>query len=232
MVLKFKMTLFMAGVIAVSAMPVAAESLNYLFSIRLGAVKIGEMRVKANDNGSRYSAAGSLYTTGVAGALYNVRFDSDVSGTVAGNGQYLPVSYSSKSFEDDKTSTSNITYSNDRVSAVSHNPSKSVPASATSERDTVDPMTLIYLLLRPVSREHICGGSYDLFDGDTRLHVTYTNPRQYTDGRIECTISYSGGGGGGIVPSSVVFAKGEDGRMHITRFSARTNIGALTATLR
>jgi len=220
-----------AALIAALGSSAAAESFNYLFNIRLGAVKIGEMRVKANNGGRQYSASGSLYTTGLTGALYDVRFDSDVAGTVASNGQYLPVAFSSKSREGGKTVRAEMHYSGDRVSSVSFSPSKNVPADATSQRDTVDPMTLIYLLIRPVPMANICGGSYDLFDGKNRLHVTYTNPRKFSDGRVECTVSYSGKTGG-IVPAEVVFVPGDNGWMYIRQFSAKTKLGMLHATLR
>lgn len=227
----FKFTLAAAALTAALGSSAAAESFNYLFNIRLGAVKIGEMRVKANNGGGQYTASGSLYTTGLTGALYDVRFDSNVAGTVASNGQYLPVSYTSKSREGGETERAEMHYSGDRVSSVSFSPSKTVPSDATSQRDSVDPMTLIYLLIRPVPMANICGGSYDLFDGKERLHVTYTNPRKFSDGRVACTVAYSGKAGG-IVPAEVIFVPGDNGWMHIRQFSAKTNLGMLHATLR
>lgn len=228
-----KSAILAAVILGGSMVPASAASLDYLFNIRLGVAKIGEMRVKSTDASGQYSASGALYTTGIAGALYDVRFDSAVSGTVASSGQYLPVSYTSESYEDGKTTSAAISYSGPKVANVSYTPSKPVSAGAVGQADTIDPMTLIYLLIRPVSMDHICGGAYDLFDGGTRLRVTYTNPRKYNDGRVECSVAYDGGAkAGGIVPTSVIFKPGSDGMMHIRQFSAQTNLGVLVATLR
>lgn len=209
-----------------------AETLRYHFNVRLGAAKIGEMQVVVENTGTAYSAFGKLYTTGLVGAFYNANYDSYAEGRVI-NGELVPVRHLSTSNEKGRITTTEISYSGNRVTSVAFSPSKTVPAGATSERNSIDPMSLIYQLVRPVSAQEVCTGSYDLFDGLKRMNVSYTNRRQYSDGRVECDVSYSDNGNkGGVSPSAVVFRSGSDGRMYIDRFSANTSIGNLSVTLR
>ncbi len=230
----FAVLLSATAISMASVVPVAAESFNYLFNINLGIAKIGEMRVKATNGGGQYTASGALYTTGITGALYDVRFDSDIKGRVANTGQLLPGRYTSKSNEDGKISHATIRYSGNKVSKVVFDPQKHIAPDATSQRNTLDPMSLIYLLLRPVSMDHICGGQFALFDGQVRMKVTFTNARKFSDGRVQCSVAYAGANGqsGGIVPTSVTYVPRDNGLMYIAGFSAKTNIGTLTATLR
>lgn len=232
MVQKFiKSSITALAITTFSALPAAAESLNYLFSISLGVAKIGEMRVRADVNGGQYSTSGSLKSTGIAGALYDVSYEHASAGTYANEWQFNPSRYSSTAVESGETEHTQITYAGNRVSGVTFDPTRDVPASATGQTNTIDPMTLIYLLLRPVSPDHICGGNYTLFDGRNRRQVTYTNPRRFNDGRVECSVSY-GGGSSGLALTGVTFVPGNDGMMHISRFSANTNAGTLTAKRR
>ena len=209
-----------------------AETLRYHFNVRLGAGKIGEMQVLVENTGTAYSALGSLYTTGLVGAFYDARYDSYAEGRVV-DGGLQPVRHTSTANEKGRISTSEITYSGNRVASVAFTPSKTVPATATSQRNTTDPMSLIYQLLRPVSAQDVCTGSYDLFDGVDRMTVSYVNLKRFTGGRVECDITYTGNGQkGGVSPSAVVFNPGRDGLMYIDRFIASTSIGNLSVSLR
>ncbi len=232
MVLKFIKTAAAALTITtISVFPSNAETFDYMFDISLGMAKIGEMRVQADVNEGRYDVSGALKSTGIVGALYDVSYESRARGRNTDHWNFSPHRYNSVSVEGNDTQISNIRYEGNRVSRVVFDPRKRIPDSATSETNTIDPMTLIYLLVRPVSMDHICGGSYILFDGRKHLEVTYTNPRSFSDGRVECAVTY-GGKSSGVALSSVTFEPGDDGLMHISRFAANTNIGTLTARRR
>lgn len=214
-----------------SAVLTQVQNFNYLFDISIGIAKIGEMRVSADINGNNYSAVGTLRSTGIAGALYDAAYESRAQGTFDHPWHFVPVRYSSVSDENGESTTTAISYSGNRVSGVTITPPKDIPASATTERNTVDPMTLIYYLVRPVPTENVCGGTFDLFDGRTRMTVAYTNARRLSGNRVECAVAYTGKNSG-VTLSSVTFQPGDDGMMYITRFSAETNAGTLTARRR
>lgn len=210
----------------------SAETLRYHFDVRLGIGKIGEMQVLVENTGTAYSALGSLYTTGLVGAFYNARYDSYAEGRVTAKG-LRPVRFTSTANEQGNITTSEITYSGNRVVSVEFSSSQQIHADATSQKNTIDPMSLIYQLVRPVSAQEVCTGSYDLFDGIKRMTVSYTNLKRYNDERVECDVSYSGTGQkGGVSPSAVVFTPGDDGQMYIDRFIASTSIGNLAVSLR
>ena len=231
----YKMTLRAALTAAIITLPgtlwAQVQSFNYLFDINLGVAKIGEMRVSADINGSNYSTVGTLKSTGLAGAIYDVSYESRAQGSFDHPWHFLPVRYSSVSNENGESTTTAISYAGNRVSGVNITPPRNIPASATTETNTIDPMTLIYFLVRPVPAANVCGGTFDMFDGRTRMTVAYTNARRFNDGRIACAVTYTGKNSG-VALSSVTFTPGNDGMMYISRFAANTNAGTLTARRR
>ncbi len=210
-----------------------AQSFDYRFDVRLGMAKIGEMQVAANSNGKSYSVATALYTTGLVGALYDVRYDQTAVGRIGVGGVLVPVKHTATSSEKGTVSQLEILFSGDRVSSVRFDPERNVPAEVTTYRRTVDPMSLMYFLLRPVSSTKVCSGEVDLFDGRDRSSVKFTDIKRYNDGRVECNISYSGNGGkGGIALSALVFEPDNNALMRIRKFEAHTSLGTLTIKAR
>ena len=219
-----------AAILPVTAM---AEKFDYRFDVRLGLAKIGEMQVAASNNGSSYSVGTLLHTTGIVGALYDLRYDQSSSGRVGVGGGLVPVRHTSISDERNEVSKLEILYSGDRVSRVTYDPARSVPVGVTRFRNTVDPGSLMYLLLRPVSSKRVCTGDIDLFDGRNLSAVRFVDVKRYNDGRVECSISYSGEGGkAGVALSALVFAPDNNGLMRIRQFEAHTSIGTLTIKAR
>lgn len=214
-----------------AAAPSTAESFDYLFDIRLGIAKIGEMRITGKDEAAQYSTTGKLYTTGLAGAVYDLEYTYSAKGNSTNPWHVLPLQYAAEIHENGYDRTVNIRYSGDRIAAITTDPSSPEPANMNSQHGTVDPMTLIYLLVRPVPAESVCGGSYELYDGATRFTVTYVNARRFNDGRVECDVDYAGqSGNAGVSVSGITYVPGDDGRMYIRSFTVQTNAGALKAT--
>ncbi len=210
----------------------AAESFNYLFGIKLGIAKIGEMRITGTDVDGRYTTTGKLYTTGLVGALYDVSYDYTAEGDSTNPWRLLPTRYFAKSSENGARRTMEILFTDGRVSALNATPARKISKRAAAAQNVVDPMTLIYLLVRPVPRENVCGGSFTLYDGGSVLDVSYVNPRLLADGRIACAVSYGNSRkSGGIAVSEIVFRQGQDGRMYVQEFSASTAAGTLKAKL-
>lgn len=210
-----------------------AETFDYRFDVRLGLVKIGEMQVAANNDGKTYSVATQLYTTGLVGAVYDLRYDQTAMGRIGVGGVLVPVRHTSFSDEKGDILRLEILFSGDRVSSVTFDPVRNVPAEVTGYRSTVDPMSLMYFLLRPVSAARACTGEVVLFDGRNRSTVKFTDIKRFNDRRVECNISYSGDNGkGGIALSALVFVPDTNGLMQIQKFEARTSIGILTIKAR
>ena len=210
-----------------------SETFDYRFDVQLGIAKIGEMRVAANNDGKRYSVKTILRTTGLVGAFYDLRYDQSSSGLVVSGGALRPVQHTSFSNERNNVSTLEILFSGNRVSRVTYDPIKPVPAEVYSYRNTVDPGTLMYILLRPVNTNKVCAGNIDLFDGRKLSSVRFVDVKRYTDGRVECSISYSGEGGkAGVALTSLVFTPDSNGVMRIRKFEAHTSIGTLTIKAR
>lgn len=229
-ILNFICTAIFAVILPLSAM---AENFDYRFDVRLGLVKIGEMQVAVNNDGSSYSVGTLLKTTGVVGAVYDLRYDQSSSGRIGVGGVLVPVRHTSISDERDIVSRLEILFSGNRVSHVSYDPQRFVPAEVTGFRNAVDPGSLMYFLLRPLSSDRVCTGDVDLFDGRNLSAVQFIDIKKYNDGRVECSISYSGEGGkAGVALSALVFVPDNNGLMRIRKFEAHTSIGTLTIKAR
>ena len=210
-----------------------AESFDYRFDVRLGMAKIGEMQVAADNDGKSYSVATALYTTGLVGAIYDVRYDQTAIGRIGVDGVLVPVRHTATNDEKGTISRLEILFNGDRVSSVTFDPARNVPVEVTTYRHTVDPMSLMYFLLRPVSSAKVCSGEVDMFDGRNRSAVKFTDIKRYNDGRVECNIFYSGDGGkGGIALSALVFEPDNNELMRIQKFKAHTSLGTLTIKAR
>jgi len=210
-----------------------AQSFDYRFDVRLGLAKIGEMQVAANNDGKSYSVAAALYTTGLVGAIYDVRYDQTAIGRIGVGGVLVPVRHTATSDEKGRISQLEILFSGDRVSSVKFDPAREVPDDLTTYRKTIDPMSLMYFLLRPVRSAEVCSGEVNMFDGSSRKTVKFTDIKRYNDGRVECNIAYSGDGNtGGIALSALLFEPDNNGLMRIKKFKAHTSLGTLSITAR
>jgi len=225
-------TFVFSALLLVSPAITHAENFDYRFNVRLGPAKIGEMEVSGRNEGGSYSTTAHLFTTGVVGAIYDVSYEYRTEGKVGARGVLLPTHHVSTNIEKRKTTQLEIRYSGDRVVGVLYTPERDVPATATGYKRTVDPMTLIYFLLRPASPAQTCAGAVELFDGQSRIKVAFTNVERSANGQIECDISYAGEKGGGIALSSLVFVPDSNGLMRIKEFAAETNIGTLAIKVR
>ena len=223
-----------AAILAVfHAGPSVAESFDYRFDVRLGLAKIGEMQIAASNNGSSYSAGAVLYTTGLIGALYDVRFDYRAEGRVGIGGALLPVRHSATNDEQGTVSKLEILYSDDRVVSVTFDPMQHVPEEVLSYTQTIDTMSLIYFLMRPVKSAEACKGDVVLFGGRNRSQVGFTEIKRFADGHIECDVSYSSDSGkDSLAPSALIFDVDSSGLVRIREFEVDTNIGTLTVHVR
>ncbi len=222
-----------AVIYGLTVIPAMAETSNMRFNVSYGMAKIGEMHVASTITENSFSTSGSLFTTGITGALYDARYDSNSQGGIDANGVFLPSLYTSVANEKGNITSAEIRYSGNTVSSVTFNPPKTIPANATSQSGVLDPMTMIYHLIRPLPADQVCTGDYAMFDGKQRNTVRFFGLKVDGNGNIECSVSYSGSGNSSAISiSGMVFTPGSDGLMHIKQFSVDTGIGKLVARRR
>ncbi|MEO1920056.1 MAG: DUF3108 domain-containing protein [Paracoccaceae bacterium] len=210
-----------------------AETFDYRFDVRLALVKIGGMQVAANNDGSSYSAGMVLYTTGLAGVFYDVRYEQSVIGRIAPDGRLQPIRHSLINDEQGRISHLEILFDGNNVSGVTYDPQRNVPEDFSGIQNVVDQMSLIYWLLRPGRSQQVCTGEIDFFDGKNVSMIKFMNVQRRGDGRVQCDIVYSGAVGKiGVALSALVFAPDTEGLMRIRRFDVNTSIGLLTAKAR
>lgn len=206
----------------------SAEPMSMDFDVRFGGVKIGEMTVRGDETAEKYSAEGILRTTGLAGAVYNIEYRYSANGHVTGD-RFLPDKFTALNRESGRVNSQIITYRSDKINSVQFWPEAQVGDDVIGQKGTLDPMTLIYVLMRPMDAQKPCGLVADLHDGKNRFRVTSTLAARSSTGGVTCDIAYTHKGKetGGLSPSGVVFEPNAKGEMVIDWFAAKTNIGIL-----
>ena len=104
MIRAIKVSIHAAILAAILPITAFAETFDYRFDVRLGMAKIGEMQVAANNDGKAYSTGAVLFTTGLVGAVYDVRYDYRAEGRIGVAGVLVPTKYTAENYEKDKVS--------------------------------------------------------------------------------------------------------------------------------
>jgi len=206
----------------------ADTSIRYVFNVSYGGVKIGEMTVSGAETATAYAAVGHLDTTGLVGAFFDFEYDYATQGYIR-NGQYLPVEYRSKTREGKRTWTQRITYSGDRIATVAFQPAREINDGVIGARGTIDLMTLIYRLVKPMPKEAPCSFQGKLHNGKSLYDVKLAVGTGYTGEKISCVSNYTKNGepANGLVPAGVVYKLNREGMYEVDWFSLDTNIGTL-----
>lgn len=214
------------------ATPSLGENISMQFNISYGFAKLGEMHFDVETTGNRYKANGRLFTTGIVSSFFDIEFTNTSNGRERRNGNLRPVLYSSFTEQDGEVSEVVIEYTGKKVSHVFFDPERDIQPFAIGLSDSVDPSSLVYLIVRPVSSDRLCVGEYTMFDGEVISEIIYTGMRHLKGGLVECLVSYEGTKFGGFSISALVFAPNEDGMAYIKRFSIDTPVGKLIARVK
>ncbi|MEM9851057.1 MAG: DUF3108 domain-containing protein [Pseudomonadota bacterium] len=173
-----------------SALPLAAQDRG-VYDIFLGNVPVGIFAYSGVEGQGRYSLAGQLRTTGLVGALTNVRYDAKTQGRVRA-GRFVPQSYEERAIIGDRDTNLSITYDN----GVPNPPVFTPPR--VSDRPVVDPsrqgdaldlLTALYALFRDTPGERLCRFRSFIYDGARRTSISLRPLRQSAEEAV-CAAEY------------------------------------------
>jgi hypothetical protein len=177
--------------LALVAGPLAAaeEHRNMRFDVHLIGVKVAELAVGAAEGGARYSAAARLVTTGLARALKDLRADVAVTGRMSG-GALAPLRYREEIDNGRRVSRLQVQYAGGRPVAVSGDSGSDAPAADKAALSgALDPMTVLYTLLRDQPAASLCTLDAPVFDGHRHAHIDLTRTEQ-SPGQVTCSGEY------------------------------------------
>lgn len=177
---------------ALAAGPAAAQGRDRgVFDIYLGSFKVGLFAFSGVEARGRYSAAGQLRSTGLIGALADVRYDAKAQGRVQ-QARHVPEVYEERANIGSRSSDLVISYKNGVPEETRFDPPRQSERPALDPRTqggAVDLMTLFYTLLRDVPEDEVCRYDSFVFDGVRRTRVVL-RPETRADTRISCAAEY------------------------------------------
>ncbi|MEL7027189.1 MAG: DUF3108 domain-containing protein, partial [Pseudomonadota bacterium] len=154
-----------------------------VYDILLGAVPVGVFAFSGVEAQGRYSLAGQIRTSGLVGALTNVRYDAKAQGRRIGD-RFVPTLYEEQATVGDRKTDLSITYQ----SGVP-NPPVFVPPRQTDRPDvdpadqagTLDLLTALFVLFRDTPADMLCSFSAPIYDGARRTSIALRFLRQSGD---------------------------------------------------
>ena len=160
------------------------------FDVYLGGIRAGVMGVSGVTDGSRYSAAAKIRTSGLVGLVRDAGYDARSSGTVV-NGRFVPTRYEEETDTGSRANSAAMEYVNGVPQLKVYDPPQEPRArdvDPATQGGTLDPMTTIYALLRDVPRDAVCDVSLAIFDGRRQSALATAAPQadgHRSDGAID-----------------------------------------------
>ncbi|MCV6584586.1 MAG: DUF3108 domain-containing protein [Marinibacterium sp.] len=228
--------LLILGSGAVSAQT-AVQQTQERYVVRALGVKVGEMALGGNENGSTYKVVSEFTTTGLAGAVAGVRFVLNAQGRIR-DGRFLPQSYSEDMDTGERESRARLTYRNGvaRASGPDVDANRARKVSDEQQRGAADPLTALYRVFRSQPESELCGFTQKIFDGDRLTQFSFGAPQRDGD-RVVCRGEFRRLAGykpedlaKGPFALTARYDAAGDGRMRLQQLRADTIYGPATVT--
>jgi hypothetical protein len=169
--------------------PAVADQSAMRFDVRVLGLHAGVIDIAARQTDSAYAARTRFRTAGLVGVLKRIRADVSVQGRVV-RGRLKPRAYS-EAIDDGRTVTDvEVRFAPGRPRLVSGDTGSSAPPADTARlADAIDPLTLLYRVLREQPRDAVCRFSADIFDGHRHAEISLEE-RQDRGAAITCNGHY------------------------------------------
>ncbi len=151
------------------------------YTVSLGAVRIGVFWLDGSTSPRAYTVSGGFRTTGVVSGLANVTVSLSARGAVTPDGFY-PNVYQEEVRVGRRSASMTMTF-RDGVPSVAgekfgEEQEDVPPVDPTTQRDTLDPISATFVLLRTQPLRGACKVDRFQFDGERRTRIVMTKLRQ------------------------------------------------------
>ncbi|KFI30995.1 hypothetical protein CG51_06160 [Haematobacter missouriensis] len=242
MPLPTRTTLAAALLMALPLTPVMAQQANSTFDLRIRGIPAATLSMTGQETASGYSVAGRLQSAGLVGLFRTMRYDAQVQGTRSG-GRFTPSRYTEDADTGKRKSHSVMSYQDGTPQVVEYDPPerdrRGNVVDPASQGGTIDPLTAIWIGLRPTPVAEVCNYDGFMFDGKRRSRVSLSNPRAQGDA-ILCTGRYERLAGFSdremaektVFNFTMTYVPAGQGVMQVTQISMDTLYGAAVLTRR
>jgi hypothetical protein len=214
---------------ALPASPALAGSSVY--DLKLAGVRLGEIRIDAEESGESYRAASRIVSTGLVGAFTDYGFVGEATGRLAADGSIAPERFRATSVSPRAERRTEIDWQGTTPVRVSVVPPRSREPDPARMVGALDPVSAGFALLRDNAPENICDASIEVYDGSRRSRLVLGDPVK-GDGTLSCNGTYARLEGEAHSLSSqteypfrLVFRPRGDGLMRLDRIETETRFG-------
>lgn len=186
----------MSGAILLAALAMAGSAVAQgrergVFDIYLADIRVGLFAFSGVETRGRYSTAGQLRSTGLIGALADVRYDAKSQGRIVGD-RFVPESYVENGNIGSRSTDLVISYKNGVPEPPIFDPPRPdgrPRLDPGSQGDAIDLMTMLYTLLKDVPDREVCDYDAFVYDGVRRTQVSMRLETRAPD-RVTCAAEY------------------------------------------
>lgn len=212
----------------------AATTLDARFDLSLRGVTGGQIAIRADETGGHYAVDATASATGLIARLVRYGYEGHAEGRIAGG--HRPTLYSETERDDGTRTVATTRFRGDRPVAVSFEPPRQPRGhdiDPAAQRGVIDPLSALYLLLRPTAPAGACGRQHTLFDGRHVSRLSLGPARPAADGTIRCAGEYRRLRGYApdkmaerpVVPLSFLYAPAGEGTVQVEEIRSPTRLG-------
>ncbi len=210
------------------------------FDVRVLGIPVGQVVMSGRIDGAGYRVAAHFATSGVARLYRDAGFDMRARGRHRGQG-FEPREYAEQVNTGKRISSARMRYANGVPVSVEGKveDGEVAPLDPAGQGGTVDPLTVMFMLLRDQPADGLCGIAQPVFDGARRTRIDL-NARRVDDGTVTagtvtCTGQFRRVDGypaeelrtRGQIPISVTYRPGADGLMRAESMQLRSTYGRI-----
>lgn len=226
--------LSLATLLAFTGTTAQAQADNGEYKLYIGGIPAGQLTFSAQNNGKAYKVAGYVRSTGLIGSLVKVSYKAQVSGTVQ-NGKLNPQAYAEQADTGRRKQSSQLNYKSGVPQVLKLDPPRSkrdYDVDPSGQKGTLDPLSMIYTLLRDVDESAACTLNQKMFDGRRLSEIVLNTPTQ-KDETITCSGVYRRLGGFSAKDMqertdfrfTLSYEAAGDGRYRVERISSESLFG-------
>ncbi len=176
-----------------SVQPALAEPYEQLWSVRAFGIKVGELALSVEETSSAYAGAGSFRTTGLAGILRSIQFTVSGEGNVRDT-NLLPTRYDGFINTGKRISETILKTKGGLLVKTKGAQDPATPIAPDATKGALDPMSMMWLVLRDQSDATLCQIDRTQFDGTRLVRITLQT-RQSDGDSVTCSGTYDRIGG-------------------------------------
>ena len=149
------------------------------FDVEVRGLRIGVLTFAGVENARSYAIAGTMQSTGLAGAIRKLRYDAKVTGSITREG-FAPARYEQSGGSGKRFTEEIVVWQNGMPRIEKREPpreARATDADPAQQRGTVDTLTALYATLRDVPPGQECRSSVIMYDGRYRMQLKIAAPK-------------------------------------------------------